>query len=182
MISICTGPSLQSVLRIEQTRRRGDAEFPSRQVYLRHYGRNERDHDLGTRTFPASGDDQQILAEMQHVSDLADMVAGQRPDGQPDQLMVAELIRVRKILKFCRIDQEGDPAQLVCLGPVLEALELDEQPAGVPPGAGDSQRPGGRGVRGEYGARGQPQFWVVSAHIDYQFTADAVRSGDPADY
>jgi hypothetical protein len=182
MMSICTGPSLQSVLRIKQARRRGDAQFPSRQVYLRHYGRNERDHDLGTRSFPASGDDQQILAVMQYVSDLTDVFAGQRPDRQPDQLMVAELIRVGKILKFRRIDQQHDAAKLVSLGPVLEALELHEQPAGVPPGAGDSQRPGSRGVRSKYGARGQPQFRVVSADIDGQFTADAVRPVDPADY
>src|SRR5215469_6343385 len=110
MMSICTGPSLQSVLRIQQAWRRGDAQFPGRQVYLRDYGRNEGDHDLCTRALAASGDDQQILAVMQHVGDLANILAGQRPDGQPDQLMIAELIRVGNVLKFCRIDQEQDAA------------------------------------------------------------------------
>src|ERR1700740_1290222 len=128
MMSICTGPSLQSVLRIQQARRRCDAQFPGRQVYLRDYGRNEGDHDLGTRTFPDSRDNQQILAVVQHIGDLANILAGQRPDGQPDQLVIAELVRVSNVLKVRRIDQKEDAAELVRLSPVREALELDEQP------------------------------------------------------
>jgi hypothetical protein len=52
----------------------------------------------------------------------------------------------------------------------------------MPPGSDDGQRPGSRGVRSKYGARGQPQFGVVGPDLDGQFTADAVRPGDPADY
>src|ERR1700719_4163411 len=79
------------VLRIEQARGRVDDHDAGGHVHLRHDRLHERHQMLLAGGLP---DHEQVLAVVQHVGDHADRFAGRRPHRQPDQLVVAEFLRV----------------------------------------------------------------------------------------
>jgi hypothetical protein len=167
---------------VNQARRRVDPHLPSGNVDFRNYGRNEGDHDLRPGTFTVARDDQEVLAIVQDIGDLANLIAIHGEDCQPDQLMIAELIGVSDILQLGRIDYEQHTAQLIGVVPVIEALELNQQSTLVPAGTGNCQRARRGRVRVEDSSRGQPQLGIIGTHLDGQFASNTVRPRDPADH
>src|ERR1700744_3033889 len=69
---------------------------------------HERDQGLVPGTAPH---DQQVLAVVQHVSDLADRVAGGGDHAEPDELVVVELVRVVRGRNLGRVHHQQGAAQ-----------------------------------------------------------------------
>src|SRR5580692_5770795 len=122
---------------VKEARGRVDDEHAGGHVHLRHDRLNERHQVL-----LAGGllDHEQVLAVVQHVGDHADRLAGRRPHRQPDQLVVAELVRVGGLRQLAGIDAEPGAGQLPGRGSVGDPGERDQELAGVPALGGDLQR------------------------------------------
>src|SRR5271170_3708476 len=177
---------LLGLLGVEQAGRRIDDEDAGGHVHLQHDRLDERDQVL-LAVAGRAPDHEQVLSVVQHVGDDADRLAGRRPHRQPDQLVVAELVRVRSRGQLARIHAQPAAGQLPGRGPVGDPGEPDQELPGVPPLRSDPQnlvRRGaavGRGPGVQAGAHGKAEVSLVGPDPDYGLAADPVRAADAAD-
>ncbi len=95
-------------------------------VDLGHDRPDER-HQVLAAWMPGAAHHKQVLAVVQHVGDLADRVAGGGAHGQADQLVIAELLRVRGLRQLAGVDAEPAAGQFPGRGPVRDPGEQHEQ-------------------------------------------------------
>ena len=130
---------------------------------------------------PSPATTEQVLAVVQHVGDLADPLPAGGQHLEPDELMIAEVLRVTRLVELRGVHQQHDPAQLLGPVPVADAGERHQQPPRVPARRADRERPVGGWLGRQDRASREPQVRVVRPHLDDEIAADTVRPADPAD-
>src|SRR5487761_763359 len=157
---------------------RVDGQHAARYVHVGDERLDERHHGLApVRRL----DHQDVLARVQHVVHGADLRAVDRADGQADKVSVAELVRVLGRCDRGGVHCQPGTAELGGGVPVADALEPDEELAGVPLAARHGERADLGRVGVQPRARREPQFGLVGADTDHNVTANPVRTADPAD-
>src|SRR5580658_7458111 len=116
---------------VEQAGGRVDDDQPGVHIHLGHDRLHERDQAFLASAVRAL-DHEQVLAVVEHVADHAHLLAVRRAHAEPDQLMVAELVRVARARELGGVDAQPGPGQLCGRGPVRDPLEADQELAGVP--------------------------------------------------
>src|SRR5580700_2250673 len=169
---------------VKEASRRVDDEHAGGHVHLRHDRLHERHQVLLARGTP---DHEQVLAVVQHVGDHADRLAGRRPHRQPDQLVIAELVRVGGRWQLAGIHAQPAAGQLPGCRPVADPGERDQELPGVPVLADDPEDLVRRGIAVggrpgvQAGAHGEAEVRLVGPDPDHDLAADPVRAADAAD-
>src|SRR5215470_7386159 len=114
---------------IQQARRGVDHHPATGHVHVDRDRGHERDQYLATALRAGRWlDHQQILAMMAHVGDDADRLPGRGHHGEPDQLVIVELVRLLRGADMIGVHRKPDAAQQLGPGPVGDAGEGDQQP------------------------------------------------------
>src|ERR1700678_721037 len=135
---VLLAPLLLGLRGVEQAGRRIDDEDAGRHVHLGHDRLDERDQVL-LALVGRTPDHEQVLAVVQDVGDNADGLAGRRPHRQPDQLVVAELVRVGGRGQLAGVHAQPAAGQLPGPGPVGDPCERDQELSRMPARRGDRE-------------------------------------------
>ena len=158
---------------------------PAVEVDLGHERGDERHQGVAP---VGRADGEQVLRGAVHDGlHLAQRRAVDVDDGEPDELVVVELLGVLGHLVVAERGVEDGAAHGLGGVAVGELLEGDQQGALVPAGAGDGEAGGPAvGAGGRLGAQrrtgGEAPVGLVGAYVEGDLAADAVGLADPADH